>query len=133
MEGINTDTIGSEIIRQKPDRAMVAKIKKAQPNSSKKLQQKNNKSGTRKRRQDFGGGVESDDENSDNIEYDDSDNNAAVAGADEADSVGDADDSVGEIPGLQATHQVSRNKPPFISLSYPTKKLFKRDQYFLFV
>ena len=50
--------------------------------------------------------VTTDEEHSDNIEYDDSDNNANVAGADEADSIGEVEDNVDGIQGLQEVHQV---------------------------
>ena len=92
--------IGSNIIRQKSANTTVSRIAK----NSVKTRKKQHK--LRKRRQNFEGGVSSEEDNSEDIEYDDSDNNANVAGADEADSVGEADDTVGELQGLQEPHQV---------------------------
>ena len=59
------------------------------------------------RSQNFDTSISSEEDNSEDIEYDDGDDNAAVAGADEADSVGETEDTVGELQGLQDVQQVS--------------------------
>ena len=67
---------------------------------------KKQKQKSRRQRQNFDTEATSEEENSDDIEYDDSDNNAAVAGADEADSVGETEDTAGQLQGLQDVQQV---------------------------
>ena len=74
--------------------------------SSKKVKQKGTRAAKWKRNQNYADGVTSEDDNSDDIDYDDSDNNAAVAGADEADSIGEADDIAGGISALEGVNQV---------------------------
>ena len=88
------------MIRQKSQIGPTSKLPKTASKLTKKRQQK-----IRKRRENFDEGVTSEDENSDDIEYDNS--GADVAGADEADSVGEAADTVGGLQGLQEPHQVN--------------------------
>ena len=97
-------TIDSNILTHKPIHTMANKHQKTK--SSKKVKQKGTRSTKRKRNQNYADGVTSEDENSDDIDYDDSDNNAAVAGADEADSIGEADDIAGGITALEGVNQV---------------------------
>ena len=97
-------TIESNILTHKPIHTMATKHQKTKP--LKKVKQKGTRSTKRKRNQNYADGVTSEDENSDDIDYDDSDNNAAVAGADEADSIGEADDIAGGITALEGVNQV---------------------------
>merc|ERR1712141_761291 len=86
-------TIDSNILTHKPIHTIANKHQKTK--SSKKVKQKGTRSTKRKRNQNY----------SDDIDYDDSDNNAAVAGADEADSIGEADDIAGGITALEGVSQ----------------------------
>ena len=95
---IASGIIGQNIIQQKASNSVITR-KVVKP--TKKQKQK-----SRRQRQHFDADATSEDENSDDIEYDDSDNNAAVAGADEADSVGETEDTARELQGLQDVQQV---------------------------
>ena len=107
VNNVASGIIESSMIRQKSDNSVITKKQKMPSKSTKKQRQKGKKTGLGKRQQNYDGDVTSEDEDSEDIEYDDSDNNANVAGADEADSMGDVEDSVGEMHGLQEVHQVN--------------------------
>ena len=110
-------TIDSNILNHKPIHAMATKHQKTK--SSKKVKQKGTRAAKRKRSQNYADGVTSEDENSDDIDYDDSDNNAAVAGADEADSIGEADDIAGGISALEGVNQVRMRQYCFFRSFHP--------------
>ena len=95
-----SSTIDSGILRQKVGNSLITKAqKRVSTNGNKK------RKGS-KRQQKYDGDATSDDADSEEIEYDDSDNNANVAGADEADSAGEVEDAVGEAQGFQQVQQV---------------------------
>ena len=95
---LTTGIISQNIIQQKSGSTIVNR------KSSKPTKKSKPKS---RRSQNFDTSISSEEENSDDIEYDDGDDNAAVAGADEADSVGETEDTVGELQGLQDVQQAS--------------------------
>ena len=92
------DIIGHNIITQKTENLAVTR---KTVKTTKKQKQK-----SRRQRQNFETDITTEEENSEDIEYD-SDNNAAVAGADEADSVGENEDTSRELQGLQDVQQVN--------------------------
>ena len=94
---ITTGIIGQNIIQQK---SINSAITRKNVKQTKKSKQK-----SRRQRRNFDTDITTEEENSEDIEYD-SDNNAAVAGADEADSVGEAEEPARELQGLQDVQQV---------------------------
>ena len=103
-------TIGSGVVRKKNDNSgIISRLHQQKRIFAKSSKTKRPKMGktTRKRSQNYDGDVTSEAEDSEDIEYADSDNNANVAGADEADSVGEMEDTIGEIQDLQEVHQVN--------------------------